>query len=81
MHPGILLAIASAILFGASTPFAKLLLVATVILFGGVPGPLLLMLGLARTAAAAASLLLNLEGLATMGIGWVVFREHCGIPL
>ena len=41
---------------------------AAVILFGGVLGPLLLMLGLARTDAAAASLLLNLEGLATMGI-------------
>ena len=33
------------------------------------------MLGLARTEAANASLLLNLEGLATMGIAWVVFRE------
>jgi drug/metabolite transporter (DMT)-like permease len=122
MHPGILLAIASAMLFGASTPFAKLLLgsvdpwlmagllylgaglglaivhvsrgilrlptieaplrrpdvpwLATAILFGGVLGPLLLMLGLARTDAAAASLLLNLEGLATMGIAWVVFREN-----
>jgi drug/metabolite transporter (DMT)-like permease len=34
------------------------------------------MLGLARTDAAAASLLLNLEGLATMGIAWLVFREN-----
>jgi drug/metabolite transporter (DMT)-like permease len=122
MHPGILLVLASAVLFGASTPFAKLLLgsvdpwlmagllylgagfglaivhvsrgalqlpaveaplrrpdvpwLATVISFGGVFGPLLLMLGLARTDAAAASLLLNLEGLATMGIAWVVFREN-----
>jgi drug/metabolite transporter (DMT)-like permease len=122
MRPGIPLALASAVLFGASTPFAKLLLgavdpwlmagllyigaglglavvhlsrsalrlpaldaplrrpdmpwLAAVILFGGVLGPLLLMLGLARTEAAAASLLLNLEGLATMGIAWVVFREH-----
>ena len=117
MQPGILLALASAMLFGASTPFAKLLLglvdpwlmagllylgaglglavvpvsrgmlrlpaieaplrrpdvpwLAAVILFGGVLGPLLLMLGLARTDAAATSLLLNLEGLATMGIAWV----------
>ena len=46
------------------------------ILSGGVLGPLLLMLGLVRTEAAAASLLLNLEGLATMGIAWVVFREN-----
>jgi drug/metabolite transporter (DMT)-like permease len=43
---------------------------------GGVLGPLFLMFGLARTAASGASLLLNLEGLATMGIAWVVFREN-----
>ncbi len=118
---GILLALASAALFGASTPLAKLLLgamdpwltagllylgagvglaavqlgrkaaglaeseaplrradlprLAAVVAAGGVAGPLLLMLGLARTDAAAASLLLNLEGLATMGIAWLVFRE------
>ena len=49
---------------------------ATIILFGGMLGPLLLMLGLNRTDAASGSLLLNLEGLATMGIAWVVFREN-----
>lgn len=122
MQPGILLALSSAVLFGASTPLAKLLLgtvdpwlmaallylgaglglavvhlsrgafrlpaveaplrrpdvpwLAAVILFGGVSGPLFLMWGLAHTEAAAASLLLNLEGLATMGIAWVVFREN-----
>jgi drug/metabolite transporter (DMT)-like permease len=47
-----------------------------VILFGGLLGPLLLMLGLSRTSAASASLLLNLEGLATMSIAWLVFREN-----
>jgi drug/metabolite transporter (DMT)-like permease len=47
-----------------------------VILAGGVIGPLLLMLGLARTSAASGSLLLNLEGLTTMAIAWVVFREN-----
>ena len=119
---GILLALLSAALFGASTPFAKLLLGAIdpwllagllylgagiglavvhlyarraalpaveaplrrsdlpwlglVILAGGIVGPVLLMLGLARTDAASASLLLNLEGLATMGIAWIVFREN-----
>ena len=41
---------------------------AAVVGFGGVLGPLLLMLGLARTDAASGSLLLNLEGLFTMGI-------------
>lgn len=122
MQPGIPLALASAVLFGASTPFAKLLLgsvdpwlmagllylgagiglavlhlsrgifrlpaieaplrrsdwpwLGAVILMGGVLGPLLLMLGLVRTEAATASLLLNLEGLATMGLAWVVFHEN-----
>ncbi|GEO84317.1 MULTISPECIES: DMT family transporter [Alphaproteobacteria] len=49
---------------------------AAVILFGGVLGPLLLMLGLSLTSASSASLLLNLEGLATMAIAWLVFREN-----
>lgn len=49
---------------------------AAVVVFGGVVGPLLLMLGLARTSASSGSLLLNLESLATMGIAWVVFREN-----
>lgn len=119
---GILLALLSAALFGASTPFAKLLLasvdpwmmagllylgaglglavvnlsrgalrlpaveaplrrvdlpwLALVVAAGGVLAPLLLMFGLARTDAAGTSLLLNLEGLATMGIAWLVFREN-----
>jgi drug/metabolite transporter (DMT)-like permease len=47
-----------------------------IVAFGGIIGPLFLMLGLARTSAASGSLLLNLEGLATMGIAWVVFREN-----
>jgi drug/metabolite transporter (DMT)-like permease len=47
-----------------------------IVAFGGVLGPLFLMLGLARTSAAAGSLLLNLEGLATMTIAWLVFREN-----
>jgi drug/metabolite transporter (DMT)-like permease len=49
---------------------------ALVIASGGILGPLLLMLGLTRTAASGASLLLNLEGLATMAIAWIVFREN-----
>ena len=117
------LALASAILFGASTPLAKLVLgsgvdpwllaallylgsgiglaaalaarrfvgsepaeaslqrrdigwFALAIAFGGVLAPVLLMFGLARTDASAASLLLNIEGLATMAIAWLVFREN-----
>ena len=120
--PGPALAMASAALFGASTPLAKLLLgggvdpwlmagllylgsglglgllhpvrrirgkpyaeaplqpgdlpwLALVVLSGGIVGPLLLMIGLVHTAASSAALLLNVEGLATMGIAWVVFRE------
>lgn len=49
---------------------------AAVVLFGGILGPFLLMLGLGATTAASGSLLLNLEGLATMGIAWLVFREN-----
>src|SRR5450631_2211584 len=66
---------------GVSAPEAPLRssdvpwLIATV-LFGGIAGPLLLMLGLVRTTASSGSLLLNLEGLATMGIAWLVFREN-----
>ena len=120
--PGVPLALASALLFGASAPFAKLLLasndpqllagllylgagtglaiwragraalglateeaplrrgdapwLAASVVFGGVVGPLFLMLGLVRTSAASGSLLLNLEGLATMTIAWFVFREN-----
>ncbi len=120
--PGASMALASAALFGASTPFAKLLLgtvdpwllagllylgsgiglalaqlarrplgigtteaplrrsdlpwLALVVLAGGVAGPVLLMFGLARTSAADTALLLNLEGIATMTIAWVVFREN-----
>jgi drug/metabolite transporter (DMT)-like permease len=117
------IALASAILFGASTPLAKLLLgdgldagllagllylgsglglstvllgrklsgatiteaplrradlpwLGLVVLFGGLLGPLLLMIGLTTTAASSASLLLNVEGLATMAIAWIVFREN-----
>lgn len=121
--PGVPLALASAALFGASTPFAKLLLgggvspwllagllylgsgfglglvrlaqkasgrapaeaplrradlpwLALIVLSGGAVGPALLMLGLAATPATTASLLLNLEGLATMALAWLLFREN-----
>lgn len=113
-----MLGLASAVLFGASTPAAKLLLrgadpwllagllylgsglglallrlvrgaggearlrradmgwLAGAIIAGGVIGPVLLMLGLSTTPASASALLLNLEGLATMAIAWIVFHEH-----
>lgn len=122
VHRGAVLALASAVLFGASTPFAKALLgevdpwmlagilylgsgfgllvmrsvrglrgaqrrrearvsgsewfwLAGAIVSGGVVGPLLLMIGLAQTAAATASLLLNLESVFTVLLAWFVFRE------
>jgi drug/metabolite transporter (DMT)-like permease len=55
---------------------ADLPLLGLVVLFGGALGPLLLMIGLDLTSASSASLLLNLEGLATMAIAWIVYREN-----
>jgi drug/metabolite transporter (DMT)-like permease len=52
---------------------------AAVVLSGGILGPLLLMLGLSTTLASSASLLLNLEGLFTLGIAWLVFRENVDV--
>ena len=46
------------------------------IVAGGMVGPALLMYGLARTDAASASLLLNLEAVMTAALAWVVFREN-----
>lgn len=43
---------------------------------GGIAGPILLMTGLARTEASAASLLLTLEGAATALIAWFIFHEN-----
>jgi drug/metabolite transporter (DMT)-like permease len=122
MDRGIVLALLAALLFGASAPFAKLLLrdaspqllagllylgsgigltlvwlrrrraaaaareapltrrempwLAGAIVFGGMLGPLLLMVGLTRTPASSASLLLNLEGAFTALLAWFVFREN-----
>ncbi len=116
------LALLSAVLFGASTPAAKLLLgdispwllagllylgsgvglgtvmlarrmlgrpaaeasvtradapwLAGAVLAGGLVGPVLMMAGLSRTPASSAALMLNGEGLATMAIAWIVFREN-----
>lgn len=122
LWPGVPLAFASAVLFGAAAPISKLIVatldpqlaagllylgagiglalvhairrttkspalgapprladagwLVAVWVFGGVVAPLLLMLGLVRTSGSAASLLLNLEGVATMGIAWLVFHEN-----
>jgi drug/metabolite transporter (DMT)-like permease len=44
--------------------------------FGGFLGPLLLLIGLSRTPASATSLFLNLEGVFTALLAWIVFREN-----
>ena len=44
--------------------------------FGGILGPAALMYGLTRLDAASASLLLNMEGVLTAVLAWVVFREN-----
>lgn len=45
------------------------------VLCGGVAGPVLMMSGLARTSASAASLLLNLEASFTALLAWTLFGE------
>lgn len=113
-------ALLAALLFGASTPLAKLLLgemtpvllagllylgsglglsllypawrrtaareaplaradlpwLAGAVLFGGIVGPVLLMIGLRSTPAATVSLLLNLEGVFTALLAWFAFHEN-----
>jgi drug/metabolite transporter (DMT)-like permease len=122
LWPGVPAALLAAGLFGASTPFAKLLLgtvdpwllagmfylsagiglaavrflrrvlrapivglqlrradlplLAAITLSGAIVGPVLFMYGLAHTSAANGSLLLNLEGIATLGIAWLVLGEN-----
>ena len=51
---------------------------AGVVLFGGVLAPVFLMLGLSQVSGFAASLFLNLEGVATALIAAVIFREFTG---
>jgi len=116
-NTGVQAALASAVLFGASTPLAKLLLgevspwmlagllylgsglglgayrlirrparvriaarerlpLLGAILSGGIIAPVLLMMGLSGMSASGASLLLNLEGVFTAVLAWVVFREN-----
>ena len=119
---GVIAALLAAMLFGASTPLAKLLLgditplllasvlylgsgigllvwlglrrflqhapaatsltgddylwLAAAVVAGGMVAPVLLVFGLVRTDAAAASLMLNLEGALTAAIAWLAFREN-----
>ena len=55
---------------------AEALWFAAAVGFGGVLGPVLLMLGLRGMAAAGAALLLNAESVFTALLAWFVFREN-----
>ena len=46
------------------------------ILFGGVIGPVALMIGLTSASGSAASLMLNLESVLTALLAWIVFKEN-----
>jgi drug/metabolite transporter (DMT)-like permease len=60
----------------AALSHADLPWLAGAIIAGGVVGPILLLVGLARTDASTASLLLTLEGVATALMAWFVFHEN-----
>ncbi|MEX3958343.1 DMT family transporter [Trinickia sp. EG282A] len=66
---------------GAGIQKSELPWLAGAIVAGGVAGPALLMLGLSTTPAASSSLLLNLEGVLTAVIAWVVFRENVDLQI
>ncbi len=48
------------------------------IFFGGVLGPVLLLLGLEKASAATVALWLNLELAATAVLGYLIFKDHLG---
>lgn len=122
LNKAVLLALASAVLFGLSTPLNKALLGETApitlagllylgtafvlapvvykqrmgvkrknetsqasifylvgaVVFGGILGPIFLLLGLQLTLAGSVALLINLETVATAIIAVLFFREHLG---
>jgi drug/metabolite transporter (DMT)-like permease len=51
------------------------------VVFGGIAGPILLLIGLSHAPAASASLWLNLETVATAALAWLIFREHLGLRM
>lgn len=60
----------------AALTLAELPWLTGAIALGGVLGPVLLMVGLTRTDAAAAALLLTLEGAATALLAWFILQEN-----
>ncbi len=59
----------------------EILLLAGAVVFGGILGPVLLLLGLRSAAAGSVALWLNLETVATALLAWALFREHIGTRL
>ena len=57
-------------------PVAERRWFAGAIVSGGIVGPVLLMIGLSRSSASAASLLLNMEGVFTALLAWFAFKEN-----
>ncbi len=57
-------------------PRSDLAWLAGAVVFGGMLGPALLMVGLQQTSGATASLLLNVEAVLTALIAWLVFEEN-----
>lgn len=62
----------------ASLERKDLPVLAGAIITGGILGPIFIMLGLRHISGFAASLLVNLEALATAMIGVIIFRENAG---
>ncbi len=56
----------------------NLLLLGGAVVFGGIIGPLLLLLSLQRASAASVSLWLNLETVGTALLAWLFFKEDMG---
>ena len=54
----------------------NVIMLAGAVFFGGVVGPVLLLLGLTQAPAASVALWLNLETVATALLAWAFFREH-----
>lgn len=60
----------------ASLKYGDLGWLAGAVLLGGIIGPVFLMMGLIKTSASSASLLLNLESVFTALVAWFAFKEH-----
>ncbi len=54
----------------------QLLKMSGAVVFGGILGPVLILLGLNVASSASVALWLNLETVATAILGWLFFREH-----